>query len=469
MIKKYLDKIGNNFLNNYKILVLIFFILRLYGITDPPLELQHSWRQCTGLMISRNFLTIDGNILYPRIDDLCSSSDIIAFEFQLLSYLHYLISLLFGYEHWYGRLINLIISSIGTISFGYIVSRLFNNKIAWYSVCAILVSSWLIFSRKMMPDTFSVSLVFISFYFAYRYYTNQKWLDILLFFTFFTLGGLVKIPAIIYGFIFLYIIIVYRNKSTSNLFISTILSYIIVFVWYFIWGPYISTKYGNWTNIGMPFLEGIYSIFNNLDKTIHNIIFNSFRSYILFSLFLMCLVNIIIKKPKPLCKPLALIFFFFVLYMFKAGYFFYHHNYYMIPIIPVLAFIIGYGIYHSKNKVILLLFMAGVIESIANQQNDFRIKKSELYKLTLKSKLDSLDKLGYSSKILINTHSNPQQLYLANRKGCYINEFEMNDSTKLNSYRKRSYFWLVIDKKHRYQNLNLHKVYEDENYMIYNL
>ena len=115
-------------IKDYIFLVLVFFILRLYGITDPPLEIQHSWRQCTGLMIARNFLHIDANILYPRIDDLCSSSDIVAFEFQLLSYLHYLVSLIFGYEHWYGRMINLFISSLGTLSFGFLINRFSNSK-----------------------------------------------------------------------------------------------------------------------------------------------------------------------------------------------------------------------------------------------------------------------------------------------------------------------------------------------------
>ena len=83
--------------------------------------------------------------------------------------------------------------------------------------------------------------------------------------------------------------------------------------------------------------------------------------------------------------------------------------------------------------------------------------------------MDSLDKLQNIPKILINTHSNPQQLYLANRNGCYINESEMTDTIKLNSYRNNEYYWLVIDKNYRYQNPILFKAFEDENYIIYKL
>src|SRR5258708_1308722 len=35
--------------------ILFFFLLRMYGITMPPLEVGHNWRQTDGLMIARNF------------------------------------------------------------------------------------------------------------------------------------------------------------------------------------------------------------------------------------------------------------------------------------------------------------------------------------------------------------------------------------------------------------------------------
>jgi hypothetical protein len=456
-------------LTDYKWLIAIFFVLRLYGITDPPLEIQHNWRQCTGLMIARNFLVTSPNILYPRLDDLCSSSDIIAFEFQLLNYLHYLISLIFGYDHWYGRLINLFISSAGVFSFGYLILKLFNSKIAWFSVLSLLVSNWFIFSRKMMPDTFSISLVFISFYFALMYFKNTKWQNIILFFIFFTLGGLSKIPAIIYSALIICLYIMYRHKAILYLGLCTILSLFIVYIWYFVWGPFVSMKYGNWTNLGKPILTGFQDIVSNPLATLYNITFNSFLSYMLFSLFIFGLTVLIKKKERVLIFSLSLIFILFVLYIFKAGFFFYHHNYYMIPIVPLFAFIIGYGLNDTKNKFILLIFFAGVLESIANQQHDFRIKPSELYKLELESKLDSIEKGGPKSPILINTESNPQQIYLANRKGCYITITEMADINKINSFKSLGYRWLVIDKTYGYSSVNLSIIYADNNYIIYRL
>jgi hypothetical protein len=466
---KTIQRHARNLSEEYWGFILLFFIIRLYGITDPPLEIQHSWRQCTGLMIARNFLTIDANILYPRVNESCGISNVISGEFQLLSYLHYILSFIFGYEHWYGRLINLIISSLGIASYGYLISKLFDGKTARNSVLALIASCWFIFSRKMMPDTFCISLVLISFYFAYQYWNTKALHHLILFFIFFTLGGLSKIPAIIYYTIPFYLLIFKRNPTSIKLASLTAISATIVFIWYFIWGPYVSLTYGNWTNLGKPLLEGINDIISHPRETVFNIVFHSFNSYILFALVLWGIYTLIRKNEKHIWLPIVMISAIFSLYIFKAGYFFYHHNYYMIPFLPVLAFIIAYGLNHSKNKLILFLFLAGITESIANQQHDFRIKESELYKLTLKEKLDRLDKSKNIPKILINTHSNPQQLYLANRNGCYINEAEMTDTIKLNSYRNKNYYWLVIDKKYGYQKPILIKAFEDENYIIYKL
>ncbi len=162
--------------------IALFFLVRLFGITAPPLEYQHNWRQVSGLMVARNFLENNCNILFPETDDFRSNKANVGMEFPLLNYLHYIISLLFGFEHWYGRLINLIISSLGLMAFYKILLFLLKNKeVALFSTILLASSIWFSFSRKMMPDTFSVSLVFIGIYFGQNFcnYSGielwQKW------------------------------------------------------------------------------------------------------------------------------------------------------------------------------------------------------------------------------------------------------------------------------------------------------
>ena len=65
--------------------IVLFFIIRLIGITNAPLEIAHNWRQVTGLMVARNFLEVDSAIFYPRIDDTQGGTGIIGMEFPLLN------------------------------------------------------------------------------------------------------------------------------------------------------------------------------------------------------------------------------------------------------------------------------------------------------------------------------------------------------------------------------------------------
>jgi hypothetical protein len=48
--------------------LLLFFLIQCIGITDPPLEIGHNWRQVLTNMVSRNYFESGMDWLYPRID-----------------------------------------------------------------------------------------------------------------------------------------------------------------------------------------------------------------------------------------------------------------------------------------------------------------------------------------------------------------------------------------------------------------
>jgi hypothetical protein len=151
-------KIG---LSHIQTWIVIFFAIRLVGITNAPLEAGHNWRQSLTNMIARNFYEIRANLLYPEIDYAGINSGIIGSEFPFFNYLIFLFTSGLGDAHWYGRLINLIVSSLGIYFFYLLVAKWFNKKIAFHATIVLLCSIWFAFSRKIMPDTFSVSLVII--------------------------------------------------------------------------------------------------------------------------------------------------------------------------------------------------------------------------------------------------------------------------------------------------------------------
>jgi 4-amino-4-deoxy-L-arabinose transferase-like glycosyltransferase len=192
-----LNKKLTNILSDFRFWVILFFAIRLIGIMNPPLEPAHNWRQTTVAMVARNFLEVDNNIFYPRLDISGDKTGITGMEFPTLNYLIYLLSEVFGYKHWYGRLINLFFSSIGLYYFFILIKRYFNPKIAFNASLILMFSIWFTYSRKIMPDTFSVSLILASIYYGTNYFDRQskRGLNICLYFLFTTLGMLSKLPS----------------------------------------------------------------------------------------------------------------------------------------------------------------------------------------------------------------------------------------------------------------------------------
>src|SRR4051812_45439006 len=88
-----------HFLKDIRFWIIFFFIIRMYGITYPPLEVGHNWRQTDGLLIARNFYERDANIFFPQTDLAGEKSGIVGCEFPLLNYLVYLVSIPFGFQH----------------------------------------------------------------------------------------------------------------------------------------------------------------------------------------------------------------------------------------------------------------------------------------------------------------------------------------------------------------------------------
>ena len=461
----------NNYVNRIEFWIILFFIVRLIGITNAPLEIGHNWRQVTGLMVSRNFLEVDSSFFYPRIDENQGSTGIIGMEFPLLNYLHFLVALLFEYDHWYGRLINLIISSIGIFYFYKTLRLIFTEKMAFYASYLLLISSWFAFSRKMMPDTFCVSLIFIAVFHGFKYFTEGKIVSVMWYFVFATLGILSKIPAGIYLGIFLPFIFL-KKPSIRQLYwfgLLTCISLVISGYWYFIWCPNLSETYGQWYNSGVSLNDGFLALYSHLLDTSKRFYFDAFSGFIAFGLFIIGLFYLIRKGEKMLVWTVSILSISFLFYMFKSGYFFHHHSYYILPFVPVMCIVIGFLFIHIERKlVIITLLMLVTIEGIANQQHDFFIKNSEKYKLSLENFLD--DQVPRNSIIVINGNGNPQMLYLSHRKGWVCTDEQTQDISYLNKLKLMGCQYLVISKNGSSKKVNsLNRLAENSYFLLYKL
>lgn len=457
-------------LTDIRFWLIFLFVLRLIGITNAPLEIGHNWRQCLTNMVTRNFMESGVHMFHPMIDMAGAKTGIIGSEFPFFNYLVYLFSSIFDYSHWHGRLINLIISSIGLYYFFKLIRDLFNQQVAFNSTIVLSVSIWFAFSRKIMPDTFSAALVIIGLYFAYKFLKTGYKSSLLFFFLLCTLGMLCKIPALsLFSVLALVVFMKEINlRRKISLCITATISFAIVCLWYFYWVPHLLETYGYQLYFPKSFAVGIEEIKPLLWESFEKFYFVALHSYVAFTFVLVGIVLLIKNKQKHTLMGIGIISLVFFVFIIKTGGVFPMHSYYIIPFSPVMAFIAGYAISKIplRFQYILLVFIA--IEGIANQQHDFRVKDSHLYRL----ELDAITEKYIPSKdlIIINGGPSPQDIYFAHRKGWSVENEDLLKPQLIDSLSKFGANYLIVNTTSFDQQFSEYKtIYQDEHYSIYGL
>jgi len=117
----------------------------------------------------------------------------------------------------------------------------------------------------------------------------------------------------------------------------------------------------------------------------------------------------------------------FLVVMLKAGDTFWIHAYYVLPFVPVMALLGGFGLAQLPGKrwaTGLLVVVA--LEGIAAQANDFRINPTLEPLLELEG--DLIDDEG---RIAMNTGQVPTAMYFAHRRGWTLTNAELQDPAVL--------------------------------------
>jgi len=427
-------------------------LLRLVGITNPPLEVSHNWRQTLCAMVSRNFLEVDANVLYPRIDTGGDQAGIVGMEFPLFSYFCYLLSVPFGYRHWYGRIVNLLVSSIGTYYFFLLVrAQLKCRVVAFYSAMVLLFSLWFSFSRKVMPDTFSMSFVIASLYHGFRYLEpgehsrrRHVW-DGVLFGVFSAVGMLTKLPS---GYLLSVLAIPFiRNRIDAKRRVAfamvSALSLGTSLAWFFCWVPHLTEVYGvHHFFMGVDPSTGLRELMACLPLAMKRF-YETAIKYIGFVVSLGGLGWVVAKRNRPLISLLACSFPAFMVIVIVSGYNFAHHTYYIIPYVPVMAVLAGTGLKAIKRPgIAIALLVAICLEGSIDQHRDFRIKPRVSELLLLEADLDACS--GRESLIMVNGAGSPTPLYFAHRRGWSLSNQEIATYAEAGDLPKRGVECVII-------------------------
>lgn len=401
-------------------------------------------------MVARNF-SENFSILHPFVD--MEGGKEIAMEFPFFNYLIFLMNRLFGFAHWYGRLLNLIITSAGLFFFYKIIEQIFSRQTAFYAALLLGVSVFFSFGRKIMPDTFSISLVLLGIWAGFLFVKELKPFKSFLWFAltiiFLSLGTLCKLPSCtLYGF-FLYPLFScpVSPKKRLGLILAILISFMIVWWWYVVWNSKLEIEGAIRIIFPLTLKEGFISTMKHLPGVLEKFYFSTLCSYVAFLFFIGGIIYAFARKESKLLLILCVCFPAFFVFVLKTGSFFYFHNYYIIPIAPIMSLVAGYGIQQIKitgiRKIAIILLVG---EAILNQQHDFRIRHDMEYKTGLENIVDRYS--VHTEKIVINTGPSLQQLYFANRKGWILDAPKSISLAHLDSISQKQYALVVLDNQY---------------------
>lgn len=424
----------------------MFFLVHLIGIWNPPIEAAHSWRQATGLMVARNYFEGNTSFWYPMVDETSGGTGIIGMEFPLMYYIQGKLGVLFGFHAGIGRLLNVLISTLGLAYFFALVRRFASEKTAFYATLLLMVSCFFMYSRKVMPDTEALAVYLIGIYYFFEALRFGRRKDMVLSFIMLSLGLLLKISVLP-----LLAFVVFAYVKTSNepkkpvVFLIPFLGLIPACIWYFIWNPYLAQHFGSWYNLGGGLMDGGRAFLASPFLLLKQLVFHPFVSYLAFGL---CLYGVIrlakhgVSWAWKISLPLFLVL--FSGYALKSGVIFLTHEYYILPAVPLLAILGGYAI-STLGKYAWVLMLCISIEAIGNQLYDFRVNKSEAYKLGLGPIADRY--IPTDALVAINGNSNPQELYLLGRKGWNLSDETLRQKAMVNELTGKGCSYLVINKR----------------------
>jgi len=424
--------------------VILFFILvialvsRLYKISTPLADL-HSWRQSDTSAVTRNFARNGIDVFHPRYDDLSSNQTGMEnpngyrfVEFPLYNAITatlYNLYPVFPIEI-YGRLVTSFFSF-------FIIAVLYYVGLKERDRLTAIVGSFVyaafpffvFFSRVILPETTSLSFVFLALFFLYLFSSLKKakiqiiWFIVSL--VFFALSLLVKPPAIFYAFALL--VIFYKKYGLSLIKKPHVYVYFLLGVIPLIlWRTYIQ-KFpegippSDWLITSVNTYQGLQNIFFR-PAFFRWIFFERINNFMLGGYLTFFLVFGSLSKPKKYILTSILISALAYLFVFQGGNV--QHEYYQTYILPAVALFIGVGVsaifenrksfFHPiiTSGVILVLFVLSYFFSFYKVR-DYYYYPPELPQIAKVVKTLTIP----TDKIVTDRTGDTTLLYLIDRKG----------------------------------------------------
>jgi len=362
-----------------------------------------------------------------------------------------------------------VIASIGLWAFSKVARRLTDGRTALFATIMFGVSIAFTYGRKAMPDVFAVSLVLMGLEWGWRYLEEKKGWQLALFFLFSALGMLCKMPAACTMALLVWPIL---SKETENgprirLIVAGALAAAAMAAWYFVWVPWAEKTYGFPLYFPQSLAEGWKQLVDMKEHTISRFYPIALTSKIAFGFCVIGLGMAIWKKNRVVLWTFAASTAVLIVYMLKAGLTFAGHVYYIIPYVPMMSLLAGYGL----NQVIrswivqILVITAIATEAIYFHKTDFFIPWQDQKFLKLEKITDQY--VPKDSRIIVNNSGgSPVMMYFAHRRGWTVDD-RMKDTAWVNGEATVGLHYIIIERSKWHDSLPYPKLYEDNEFQIY--
>lgn len=228
-------------------LLLIIFLMRLYHLDVAPVEIEESWRQADTESIARNYAGYDFNFFHPNFNYDGPLPNIPALEIQVTTYLIACLYKVFGYHYFLARMVPIAFFMISAFYLYQYVRKHLGYREAVFSLLVYgILPINLFYSRAIMPESAGLMFWIGSFYYFHGWAEERKISKLIISCVLLSLAIMTKPPVIIIGIPMLFICYKYFNwkwLKFAELWIYALLTITLPFLYYYYSGSIAEYKF----------------------------------------------------------------------------------------------------------------------------------------------------------------------------------------------------------------------------------
>jgi 4-amino-4-deoxy-L-arabinose transferase-like glycosyltransferase len=337
-------------------LISVLMHLRIFSL---DLMGVHVWRQTETQTVIQNFYEESLNIFNPRINNRGDGTGIFRMEFPLMQWVFALFYKVFGNYLIITRILSFIIGLFTLTGFYKLSNAIFNNKwIAAFGTWAFNFSPvFYYYTLNPLPDNAALCMAVWALFYFFKWKNSSKNANFVWFGFFLCIASLIKLPFILYGSIFVgYAIheIFISKKSVKAILQQAVLLILLILpaiIWY---ASVIKGWNGNGIVDGMLGNKSSFAVLLNILR--HNVVSTLPESLVNYAACLFFILGVVyffknIKYKSNNQLPLTILLIILTAYfIFELNMIDLVHDYYLMPFLPLIFLIVGYGAYQMFSS-----------------------------------------------------------------------------------------------------------------------